>query len=134
MSSSENKRIMQGIFAELAKGNGRPFVEAMAEDFCWTMTGTTPWSRSYRGKQAVRKELLGPLYAQFAGPYTNTAQRILADEDCVVVECRGQVTTTTGRPYNNNYCFVIRMDGGQMKELTEYFDTQLVAEALVAPR
>src|SRR5882672_7193591 len=97
MSSSENKRIMQGIFAELAKGNGKPFVEAMAEDFCWTMTGTTPWSRSYRGKQAVRKELLDPLYAQFAGPYTNTAQRILADEDCVMVECRGRVTTRSGK-------------------------------------
>ncbi len=133
MNASDNKRIMQGVFDELAKGNGRPFGELMAEDFCWHITGTTPWSRSYRGRETVRKELLEPLYAQFAGPYTNTAQRILADEDCVVVECRGKVSTTAGKRYDNTYCFVIRMEDGRMKELTEYLDTQLVATALQPP-
>jgi len=133
MSASDNKRIMQGVFDQLARGNGKPFGELMAEDFCWTITGTTPWSRSYRGRQAVYRELLEPLYSQFAGRYTNTAQRILADGDHVVVECRGQVTTRAGKPYNNTYCFVIRMEQGRMKELTEYLDTGLVSAALEAP-
>ena len=133
MSASDNKRIMQGVFDELAKGNGQPFGELMAEDFCWHITGTTPWSRSYRGKQAVYAELLQPLFAQFATQYRNTAQRILADGEHVVVECRGEVTTKTGKPYNNRYCYVVRMEGGRMKELTEYFDTELVASALLPP-
>ncbi len=133
MSADDNKRIMQGVFEELARGNGKPFGALMAEDFCWTVTGTTPWSRSYRGREAVYRELLDPLYAQFADRYTNTAQRILADGDHVVVQCRGQVTTRLGKPYHNRYCFVIRMEGGQMRELTEYLDTQLVAEVLGAP-
>lgn len=133
MSASDNKRIMQGVFDELARGNGKPFGELMAEDFCWTITGSTPWSRSYHGRQAVYAELLQPLFAQFASQYRNTAQRILADGDHVVVECRGQVTTKTGKPYNNRYCYVVRMEGGRMKELTEYFDTELVSSALQAP-
>ena len=133
MDASDNKRIMRGVFEELAKGNGTPFGELMAEDFCWHITGTTPWSRSYRGKQAVYTELLQPLFAQFAGQYRNTAQRILADGEHVVVECRGEVTTKTGKPYNNRYCYVVRMEDGRMKELTEYFDTELVASALQPP-
>jgi uncharacterized protein len=68
MAVAENKRLMQTIFSELAKGNGGPFVEAMAEDFSWTIIGTTEWSRTYRDKQAVLDELLAPLVSQFAEP------------------------------------------------------------------
>ena len=133
MTASENKQLMQEIFSELAKGNGKPFVDCMAEDFCWTITGTTPWSRTYSGKKTVIDELLRPLFAQFATRYTNSAQRIIAEHDIVVVECRGAVMTKTGVPYNNTYCYVCRMADGQLKELTEYFDTELVRTALEAP-
>jgi hypothetical protein len=33
MSCIENKQLMQQVFAELAKGNGKPFVDSMADDF-----------------------------------------------------------------------------------------------------
>lgn len=74
-----------------------------------------------------------PLFSQFADKYTNTAHRIIAEDDYVVVECRGHVTTKTGKPYNNQYCYVIRLADGKMRELTEYLDTALVAEALEDP-
>jgi hypothetical protein len=96
--------------------------------FVGTVTGTTKWSRTYRGKQAVLKALMGPLFSNFADQYRNTAQRFIAEDDYVAVECRGQVTTKSGKPYNNTYCYVCRMQDGKLKELTEYFDTQLVVE------
>jgi ketosteroid isomerase-like protein len=133
MPAAENKRLMQSIFSELAKGNGRPFVAAMADDFTWTITGTTAWSRIYRGKQTVQDELLGPLFSQFADRYTNTAQRMIAEDDHVVVECRGRVTTTSGAAYNNTYCWVCRIADGKLRELTEYLDTELVSTALAPP-
>lgn len=119
--------------AELAKGNGKPFVDIMADDFCWTIPGNTPWSRTYEGKQTVVSELLQPLFAQFATPYTNTARRVMADGDMVIIECQGQVTTHAGKAYNNTYCYVCRLEGGKMKELMEYLDTELVSTALEAP-
>jgi ketosteroid isomerase-like protein len=133
MSAADNKRAIRTAFDALAVGNGRPFVDLMADDFTWKITGRTAWSRSYVGKQAVRKELLEPLFAQFTTQYTNRASRIVADEDVVVVECRGHVTTRRGKAYDNEYCYVIRFAGGKMRELVEYFDTQLVTEALSAP-
>ncbi|WP_431096054.1 nuclear transport factor 2 family protein [Polaromonas aquatica] len=131
--TAANRQRMQHIMAELDKGNGKPFVEAMADDFCWTIPGDTPWSRTYSGKQAVISELLRPLYAQFATPYISTTRRIMADGDRVVVEFDGRVTTKAGKAYNNRYCYVFRMEGGQMKELMEYLDTALVIAALEAP-
>lgn len=49
MSARENKQLLQDVFAELAQGNGKPFVAAMAEDFCWKAIGTTTWSSSVAG-------------------------------------------------------------------------------------
>lgn len=132
-SSNPNKQLMQAIFAELAQGNGQPFVDAMAEDFCWVLPGQTAWSRRYEGKQVVREQLFRPLFAQFAGTYTNRATRFVAEGDIVVVECRGEVTTKKGRPYNNSYCYVCRFAGGQLVELVEYMDTQMVDRALDPP-
>jgi ketosteroid isomerase-like protein len=130
MSAAENKQLMQNICAELAKGNGQSFVESMGDEFCWTVTGTTKWSKTYEGKEAVLTELIRPLFAQFADQYTNTAHRFIAEDDYVVVECRGRVTTKKGMPYNNTYCWVCRFADGKMQELTEYLDTQLVTSTL----
>ena len=57
---NENKQLMLYVFSELSKGNGRPFVDHMADDFSWTIIGSTPWSRTYHGKQAVLSDLLTP--------------------------------------------------------------------------
>jgi ketosteroid isomerase-like protein len=51
-----------------------------------------------------------------------------------VVECRGKVTTKTGKPYNNTYCWVCRLVDGKLTELTEYLDTELVATTLLPPQ
>ncbi len=133
MSAAENKRIMQGVMDALAEGDGRPFVAAMADDFTWIMEGTTPWSGHFEGKSVVRKRVLEPLFAQFATTYRNRAERIIAENDDVVILCRGEVRTKAGKDYNNSYCYVIRMRDGLMIELREYFDTALVQVALDPP-
>jgi ketosteroid isomerase-like protein len=132
MGAAENKQIMQNIFSELSKGNGVPFVESLADDICWTIIGSTKFSGTYRGKQTVLNELLRPLFARFADQYTNTAHRFIAEDDYVVVECRGRVTTKSGAPYNNTYCWVCHVADGKLQELTEYLDTELVTTALGA--
>jgi hypothetical protein len=133
MGARENKQLLQKAFAELSQGNGKPFGDLMADDFCWQAIGTTAWSRPFRGKQVVMNELMRPLFAQFADRYTNTAIRMIAEDDYVVVECRGRVMTKSGKAYNNQYCYVIRFVDGKMRELMEYFDTELVTAALQAP-
>jgi ketosteroid isomerase-like protein len=133
MSAAENKKALQVAFAALAKGDGKPFVDLWADDFSWTIIGTTKWSKTFHGKESVRKELIGPLFSNFATQYTNTATRFIAEEDFVVVECRGHVQTKSGQPYNNAYCYICRMADGKLKELTEYSDTELISKVLASP-
>jgi uncharacterized protein len=134
MGASENRQLFRDIFAGLSVGDGSRFLDSMADDICWTIIGSTAWSGTYRGKQAVQSKLLRPLVAQFADQYTSALDRIVAEGDYVVIECRGRVTTKTGKPYNNTYCWVCRVADGKLKELTEYMDTELVAAALLPPQ
>jgi len=130
----ENKQLMQNVFSELAKGNSRPFVDCMADDFKWTVTGTTKYSKTYAGKQTVIEELLGELRRRLAPPIVLEASRFIADGDYVVVEARGRNTTKEGVPYNNAYCFVFRIADGKLRELTEYMDTELVSAVFTDQR
>ena len=125
MGASENKQLMQHIFDELAKGNSRPLVESMDEDFRWIVTGNTRWSKTYEGKQAVLTELFGVLRSRIGDRIRTVAHRYIAEGDLVVVEARGDNTTKTGLAYNNTYCFIFRIADGRLKEVTEYFDTEL---------
>jgi uncharacterized protein len=133
MDATGNKALVREVFDELAEGNGAPFVEILGDDVRWRIIGTTDWSGTWEGKEAVRERLLDPLFAQFATRYRNRAVRLIAEDDYVVIECRGDVTTTEGRPYRNTYCYVCRLDGGQIRELTEYCDTELLTKALTPP-
>lgn len=133
MTAAQNKQLLQDVFAETAKGNGRPFVQALADEVSWTIIGSTAWSKTYRGKQAVLAELLGPLNAQLADGNRITAHRFIAEDDCVVVEARGHNRTKAGDPYQNSYCWIFRLVDGQVVELTEYADTALIDAVLQAP-
>lgn len=134
MSNTEdNRRIITEIFAARAERNFSPFVDALADDVRWITPGSSIWSRTFEGKAAVLEQLLGPVRAQLVERVQVTPQRILADGEYVVVEGKGRATTKTGALYNNDYCFVYRLAGGKIVEVTEYLDTDLATRVLRAP-
>jgi ketosteroid isomerase-like protein len=126
----ENKQLLQRIFQEMSMGDSRPFVNALADDVTWKVMGRTQWSGTYRGKQTVLNDLLRQLQSRLADRYRASADRIIAEGPYVVVQARGQAMTTAGTPYNNEYCFIYRVENGLIKEVIEYLDTELVTAAL----
>ena len=100
MPATENKQLMREVFEEMAGGNGQAFMDVLADDVRWTVIGSSPWSRTYEGKRAIVDELMRPLFSQFADQYRARAINLVAEDDTVVVEARGQVMTRAGQPYN----------------------------------
>jgi ketosteroid isomerase-like protein len=129
-SLMDTRRLLQDAFDALAKGDGSTFAGLWHDDLSFTIIGTTEWSKTYRGKESVLRDLIRPLFANFATKYSNSAQRILVDGDYAVVQCRGRVETKRGADYNNTYCYVIRMEDGKILEITEYMDTALAERVL----
>ena len=133
MGASENKKLMEEIFAGLANRNGTLLIERMSDDFRWINIGTCKWSGTFDGKAAVLRDLLAPLRAALVERSRTVAHRFIADGDYVIVEARGDNVTKAGKPYNNEYCFVFRLSDGKIKEVKEYSDTALVDAVLGDP-
>lgn len=55
-----------------------------------------------------------------------------ADGNTVVVEHSGRNALPDGRRYDNNYCWVFRLEDGVIREVREYMDTLLVTETFGA--
>jgi ketosteroid isomerase-like protein len=133
MSAAANKELVRNIFIGLAQGNPTMFVDSMDDKFRWRISGDSRWSKTFDGKQAVLGELFGLLRAKIADRPRTIAHRFIAEGDLVVVEARGNNISKTGAPYNNSYCFVVRIAEGKLQEITEYCDTDLAMKALGAP-
>lgn len=130
---ASNKARLEHIFAETAKGNGRPFVEALDDNVSWIIHGSTCWSKTFSGKKSVLDELLGPLSRVLTPPLKLHAERMLAEGNCVCVEGRGENTAMSGRAYNNRYCWIFEFRDGRVISISEYMDTELVGAVLGEP-
>ncbi|MFD0853761.1 nuclear transport factor 2 family protein [Actinomadura adrarensis] len=130
MSAEEaNKKLLQEIFDQMAKGNTRAMSDAMADDFRWIFPGDWSWTGTWGPKDVTLKGLLRPLMAQFT-EYRSEADLILADGDRVIVQAHSEATTTRGNAYNQTYCFIFRVADGKLTEVIEHCDTALVDRVL----
>ncbi|AKH44050.1 SnoaL-like domain protein [Croceibacterium atlanticum] len=127
-----NRAALTGAFAALEHGDPSQFLPLFAQDITWRVMGTSAWSKQASGLANVERELIGPLFAKFTGPYRNIPELVLADGDHVVVLARGDAQTRDGRTYANQYCFVFRMAEGQIVEVREFMDTKLADAVLGA--
>jgi ketosteroid isomerase-like protein len=63
MSAADNKKLMETIFAAIAAGDRTLFVESLADDVTWRVTVQYSWSQTFKGKQALFRDLYGYLVA-----------------------------------------------------------------------
>jgi uncharacterized protein len=128
MGAEENKQIVENMYARLAEGRLRPYLEPMAEDVRLTIIGRTEYSGKWTGKASYEK-LLRSLPPLFKGrPPLLMPENFIAEGDYVVAQLRGESTSANGEPYNNRYCMVFRFAEGKIQEITEYLDTELMTE------
>ena len=130
MSAAENKKLVQQIYADSANRSGTTFVDNIAEDVSWIVTGQYSWSATYKGKDAILNGLLGHLRTLLTDRTRTVAFNFIADGDYVVVEAKGDNVTKTGARYDNEYCMVWRLESGRIKEIREYCDSALVERVL----
>lgn len=130
MSTARNKEIVQRVYDALAQGDRGPFSRALHEDCTWRLAGHSSWSRAFRGREAVQRDLLEPLFRLFATQFFARAINLFGDGAHVIAEVRGDAETLRGEHYNNEYCFVFRFRRAKIAEVTEYCDTDLVERVL----
>jgi ketosteroid isomerase-like protein len=130
VSATDNKRLMQEIFAGVADGDGTLFRECLADDVTMRVTGQYSWSQTFRGKEAVLRDLYGYVRQVTIGTRKTRALRFIAEDDLVVIEAKGDMTSKDGVRYDNDYCLIYRLTNGKIVEMTEYQDSTLCERVL----
>jgi hypothetical protein len=135
MSAAANKKLMEEIFAaagnpDAAVRDRALFIESLAEDAKWVVTGQYSWSRTFTGKASILNDLHGHVRSLLVDRARTVAHRFIADGGYVVVEAKGDNLTKEGVRYDNDYCLVFRLEHGKIKEIREYCDSALTEKAL----
>jgi uncharacterized protein len=130
MSTVDNKKLIETIFASVAAGDRTLFVESLADDVTMRVTGQYSWSQTFKGKEALLRDLYGYLGTLLAEGRRTIPQRFIADGDHVVMEAVGEMRTKAGVPYNNDYCLIYRLKDGKIVEIREYCDSALTEKIL----
>ena len=131
MSAAANKKLMETIFAGAAAGDRALFVDALADDVTMTVTGQYSWSQTFHGKESVLRDLYGYV-ASLLKQRRAVPFRLIADDEWVAVEARGDMVTHAGERYDNHYCLIYRIANGKIREIREYNDS-ILCERVLGP-
>lgn len=130
MTPTDNKALIESLFAGAAKGDRARFSETLADDLVMRVTGFNSWSRTYRSKQEFLSVLHGHLNTLLKPGRRTVPLNFWADGEHVIVEARGEMERNDGVPYRNEYCLVFRLRGGKIVEFREYMDSALCEQVL----
>ena len=130
MSAADNKKLVQQIYTDAANRSGTTFIDNVADDVRWVVTGQYSWSRTFEGRDAIVNDLHGHVRSVLAERARTVAFNFIAEGNYVVVEAKGDNVTKTGVRYDNDYCMVWRLQDGRIKEIREYCDSVLTEKAL----
>jgi ketosteroid isomerase-like protein len=122
-----NKELVKQGFDRWAKGQGS-FYDLLAAGAEWTITGTTPVSKTYTSRRQFLDEVIQPLSARLSEQIVPSVRALCADGDTVVALWDGTSVATDGKPYNNTYSWHLTMKDGLIVKAVAFFDGILLAD------
>ena len=118
-----NKALVAASFKRWVDGSGSPF-ELLLPEAEWTIVGSSPLSKTYRGTQAFLDEVIQPFNARMRTPLVPTVRGIYADGDMVITLFDAAATAADGLPYRNTYTWYFSMRDGKVTTVIAFFDTR----------
>jgi uncharacterized protein len=135
MSESEVAAVVRQFFEmniRAMRGERVDIFALLHEDLVWTMTGSTPVARSYRGLKEF-KEIIGKALAiQFrTGPnFGLYLCNLLVSGNRAAVIARGHGESACGHTYNNQYFFFMEVRERKLYRVLESCDGSLVWQSV----
>ena len=118
---AQNKRLIEQAFKQWASGNGN-FFDLLTEDVQWIITGSSPLSKTYIGKQQLMNETVTPLTNRLATPIVPKIREVYADGDDVIAVWDGTATAKDEQPYRNTYCWIMTLKNGRITHVVAFLD------------
>ena len=120
-----NRNIIRQAFDAWQQGTGS-VTEVFAPGMVWRIEGHSAASKEYGSKQQFIDEVLTPFGARFTAsePFRPvTIRAVYADGDTVIVIWDGRGIASDGRPYENSYAWIMKLDSGKVIDGTAFYDS-----------
>ena len=129
MTAEQNKELATRTLTSLLKGDVDATLANMSDEISWVVPGNLPVSGLKKGKAAVAGFVKG-VKQGFPGGLVPEMRKVHADGDTVIVELTNRGKAHNGKDYENEYCFIFEIEGGKIRRMREYVDTQRVKDIL----
>jgi ketosteroid isomerase-like protein len=132
VSTEENRSLVTETWKRLLGGDVSGALTNVSEDATWWISGTLPGVSGTKKGKAEIEAFFGGVQGAFPGGLKTDIRRTYCDGNTVVIELVNRGTSVSGKPYENEYCFVFELAGGKIRAIREYVDLDK-ARAAVSP-
>ncbi len=129
MTVEQNKTLVTQTWDALVKGDIKAAFENVSDEVSWLIPGNLPVSGLKKGKPGVLEFLRGAAKL-FPNGLKSEIRRVYCEGNVVVVELVNRGKLGNGRDYENEYCFIYEIEGGKIRRIREYVDTQKAKELM----
>jgi ketosteroid isomerase-like protein len=131
---SENKQIVGELFARMSASDLEGLKALLTEDVSWRLPGKpelTPTAGLYDKRRLGR--LFEHMMSRLQHGLKMTVVHMIAEGDAVAAEVESSGDLTNGRPYRQQYQFMIRLRDGKIASVHENYDTQHAHDVWIRP-
>ncbi len=124
--TAATRAVVNPIVEGMHRSDFQPLLDAMHDDACYWVIGTTKFSGTFKGKQTFIEESVIPSTANMVLPFTGKISDVIVDGNKAAMLMTGHMMTKDGRPYDNTYCIIYTVENDRIVDVREYCDTDLV--------
>ena len=119
------KDVVRRFFATLGTGDFAAIGEFFTDDSVWQVNDVARGLPAQRGRKAIIDDFLQPVREGLFAPGDPKVEirRLIGEGDWVVAETTGRGELLNGNHYENQYVFVLQVDGDTIRYLREYMDS-----------
>lgn len=131
--SDTTRRVIADYYTALGKGDRARLLELLAPDCTWTPPVSAPFA-PVTGAEGIADSLgrqIVKTMFDLSKPFALDIRRTIVDGAFAVVQQRLTATArATGKPYDNQYCWVYEVRDGRIVAIEEYADTLVAARTM----
>jgi len=122
---SDPKDVVRRFFATLATGDFAAIGEFFDDDSVWQVNDVARGLPAQRGRTAIIVDFLQPIREGLFEPGDPKVEirSMISEGPRVAVETTARGTLRNGNHYENEYVFIIEVDGDKVRFLREYMDS-----------
>jgi ketosteroid isomerase-like protein len=137
VNSEQNKQLALDLWKAFAERNFQRVAELFDDGLEWiapegNATAVASNGPSHMiGKEAVMQFITSAFRKIFREEVYFEIRNIYADGNTVIVEQAFQARVANGNFYKNDYCFILELRDGRVRQVREYMDTQRARDTIL---